>query len=166
MGWREVGIATQHGRGLPSPQCHDGSVILSLHRQAGRKGVPQIMKAKWLKTSFLHGPFKDTPHSARSKGKEPVIRRWLALKFQLREEVLHDRVHWHAMRLSSLRPRDSENPGLPVNIYPSQAKKFTLPEPGIEGHHDKTIVFGEECSEERFFLSVSQVADDLIVISG
>lgn len=41
---------------------------------------------------------------------------------------------------------------------PSQAKKLALAESIIEGHHDKTMVFGKEGVSERFFLSISQVA--------
>ena len=60
--------------------------------------------------------------------------------------------HRYATRLSSLRSRDSENPGLPANICPRQAEKFALPEPGMEGCHDKTFVSGGRSpSDERGF---------------
>ncbi len=76
----------------PPSVIYNGSVIFSLHRQAGRKGMPQIMKSKWLKTRFLHGPLKDTLQRASVKWKEPAIRWCLVLKLQLREEILYRRV--------------------------------------------------------------------------
>ena len=94
--------------------------------------MAEIVKAKWGEACPVHGFGEDAPEIAMVVREHMVRWRRRSGLLHPREECLYGGVHRHPSPLACFRFVNREHAHSPVNIGPSKAQEFSLPEPRVQ----------------------------------
>ncbi len=113
--------------------------------------MPEIMEAKGRKASHFHGFIKPRSKDPRVMGEDLVSRIRHGGNFQLTQDPLYCGIQRNPVRFPRLGFLNCNDPLTPFEMFPFQAKEFTLFQSGIQGHnHDRSIFFRQTINQNLF----------------